>query len=683
MPPSTGARPPGRRELQLPPKLQGKLPTDAFRIQDQINLDIFLSHQGSPIPHGATHAVGATDPLPTPLIVPKLVLAGTTPSMGVGPSYMREDAQLVASTGVPVTIGMTNAEGGGTSLARAAHVHATPLTTKGDLLTVIAGALGRVGVGTDGFVLTADSAQAAGIKWATTALVAHNLLSATHPDTVPSTPVRGGIIAANSTPAWAQLAIGASGRYLRSNGTDPSWSQLDMGDAALGTLALARGGTGANLSATGGSGFVIKQSSVGANLTSAALVSGDIPSVLDANARVTVRKNTGADVGTRRRLNLIEGANITLTVADDSGSEEIDITIAATGGGGGGAPTNAEYLVGALDATLTNERLVTDTATISWDLGTAGQAKANVIDDSITNAKLRNSGALSVIGRSANSVGDPADISAGAASDAVLRESGSVLGFGTVATGGIANDAVTYAKIQNISASPRLLGRGTAGAGDIEELTFGPSLVLTVLNLDTAQDIRTTAEPTFAGLTLTTEEYNTQATSPAQITANQNDYNPGNGAFFRLDANGSYIITSVTGGVNGRRIRFVNISAFDLTWRHNSGGTAANRLLCDGARNITQKPNEVVDMIYDSNAGVLRWYAWKASNPIAVVNDNVLLCTTGAALSTSATDGFTYFPSCAGTPTGVPTAFSGGVAVVIDSTNKVMYAYLGGAWVQI
>jgi hypothetical protein len=50
----------------------------------------------------------------------------------------------------------------------------------------------------------------------------------------------------------------------------------------------------------------------------------------------------------------------------------------AAGGGGGGAPTAAEYLVGALHAGLSAERLVTDTATVAWDLATPGQAKANV-----------------------------------------------------------------------------------------------------------------------------------------------------------------------------------------------------------------------------------------------------------------------------------------------------------------
>ena len=49
----------------------------------------------------------------------------------------------------------------------------------------------------------------------------------------------------------------------------------------------------------------------------------------------------------------------------------------------------------------------------------------------------------------------------------------------------IPNDSVTYAKMQNISAASRLLGRGSAaGSGDPQELTLGPNLSLagTVLN---------------------------------------------------------------------------------------------------------------------------------------------------------------------------------------------------------
>lgn len=101
-------------------------------------------------------------------------------------------------------------------------------------------------------------------------------------------------------------------------------------------------------------------------------------------------------------------------------------------------------------------------------LGFGTVATAGVTDDAITDAKLRNSAALSVIGRSANSVGDPADIAAGT-DGFVLRRAGTALGFGTVATAGIANDAVDNTKLANV-ATATFKGRTTAGTGDPEDL---------------------------------------------------------------------------------------------------------------------------------------------------------------------------------------------------------------------
>jgi hypothetical protein len=49
---------------------------------------------------------------------------------------------------------------------------------------------------------------------------------------------------------------------------------------------------------------------------------------------------------------------------------------------------------------------------------------------------------------------------------------------GSVTTVKIGDDQVTYAKIQNVSATNRLLGRSTAGAGDVEEITIGSGLTL-------------------------------------------------------------------------------------------------------------------------------------------------------------------------------------------------------------
>lgn len=50
-----------------------------------------------------------------------------------------------------------------------------------------------------------------------------------------------------------------------------------------------------------------------------------------------------------------------------------------------------------------------------------------------------------------------------------------------------------------------------------------------------------------------------------------------------------------------------------------------------------------------------------------------------AALATSATDGFVYLPTCAGTPSGVPTTQAGMVAAIYDTTNNKLYVY-NAAW---
>jgi hypothetical protein len=91
-------------------------------------------------------------------------------------------------------------------------------------------------------------------------------------------------------------------------------------------------------------------------------------------------------------------------------------------------------------------------------------------NDVVSDAKLRDSVALSVIGRSANSTGDPADIAGTASSDAVLRVSGTALGFGTVATAGLADDSVTNAKAADM-ATAHFKARVTAGTGDPEDIT--------------------------------------------------------------------------------------------------------------------------------------------------------------------------------------------------------------------
>lgn len=73
--------------------------------------------------------------------------------------------------------------------------------------------------------------------------------------------------------------------------------------------------------------------------------------------------------------------------------------------------------------------------------------------------------------------------------DAITELTGDVTatGPGSVAAT-IGNDKVTYAKIQNVSAASRLLGRGSAsGSGDAQELTAGLGLTISGTVLQTAE----------------------------------------------------------------------------------------------------------------------------------------------------------------------------------------------------
>lgn len=100
------------------------------------------------------------------------------------------------------------------------------------------------GVGTLGQVLTSNGAGTLP-TWQAAAGGTVAFLTAT--DAVFSPPIRGGIVTAQitGTPMWAQLALGAAGLPLVSNGTDAVYGQASLTAGVSGVLPIANGGTNA------------------------------------------------------------------------------------------------------------------------------------------------------------------------------------------------------------------------------------------------------------------------------------------------------------------------------------------------------------------------------------------------------------------------------------------------------
>jgi len=312
---------------------------------------------------------------------------------------------------------------------------------------------------------------------------AHDILSATHGDALAGAVVRGDLIVGNSTPKWSRLAISATpGDVLTSDGTDVGWAAPAAGGSVSGSGTTNRmtywsDGPGSVL---GNTDFVFDPGiSSGFGLTLYAGITMDqFVAFPDTSGTVFV-DNSSNGLTYLASEPLLQWAPPTLTAGNggmriwgrqDSPAAYFEwvqaasglVTCHATGGTTAGSwkftgtGTNTVEVVGNLKSTRFNNLSITDNGS-PMTLNIANNKTLTV-----SNTTTLNGGTHSGTNTGDNAVNT---LYSGLVSNAT--HTGDVTGS-TALT--IANDAVTYAKMQNVSATDKLLGRSTAGSGDVEEI---------------------------------------------------------------------------------------------------------------------------------------------------------------------------------------------------------------------
>lgn len=266
---------------------------------------------------------------------------------------------------------------------------------------------------------------------------------------------QGSILVRTST-GWAQLTPGTSGEFLRTNGAgaNPSWATPSV-SASWGSI------TGTLSSQTD------LQSALNAKITAFADPNADRIVFWDdsAGAFAALTASTGLT---------ISGTSMTVRSASDTQTGIVELA------------TNAETQTGTDTA-----RAVTPASLASVGYVTASSSHtftnktfdANGTGNSISNLEVADFAASAIvtvsetIGANNNDTTIPTCAAVKAYADSVIGtgvsdgDKGDITVTGSGATWTIDAGAVSYSKIQNVSATSRVLGRKTAGAGVVEEMT--------------------------------------------------------------------------------------------------------------------------------------------------------------------------------------------------------------------
>jgi hypothetical protein len=141
---------------------------------------------------------------------------------------------------VHTTIAAWGGLGGDTNSASHTHTHAQATSQteddhhlgftglEGDGSPVVPDSNNRINIIGGANVTVTPTANDITIASSGGAGTSHDLLSVTHPDTVPATPAKGDLIIAAAAAQWSNLPVGAQGNVLVSAGGAPGWSTLGV-----------------------------------------------------------------------------------------------------------------------------------------------------------------------------------------------------------------------------------------------------------------------------------------------------------------------------------------------------------------------------------------------------------------------------------------------------------------------
>lgn len=149
----------------------------------------------------------------------------------------------------------------------------------------------------------------------------------------------------------------------------------------------------------------------------------------------------------------------------------------------------------------------------------------------------------------------------------------------------------------------------------------------------------------------------------------------GNDERGRFDQNGSFLVGATANPNVLNRSVVIDSGASSLAGivlQNNTTGRAST----DGSHvAINGADLKVVNL---ENAPII--FATNGIDRAQITGAGNFVAGASAALATTATNGFLYVPTCAGTPTGVPTSITGMAPIVVNTTNNKLYFYSGGAW---